>query len=635
MSKKAEQPDLQRKLGELPESPGVYIFRDARSEVIYVGKAVNLRSRVRSYFTKSSDTRAFYELLTRDIADVSTVVTDSEKEALILENTLIKQFKPRYNVNLTDDASYICLKIDLREDYPRVQLPSGRERAVASQVQRDTPGEKEVLWFGPYSSSRKARETMRVLNVIFPLRKCSVTQFNTRHRPCIHHQMGRCMGPCSGHVDPAEYRDMLDEVILVLNGKYEKVEELLAGKMQREAGLKHYERAAKLRDRIHAIQATFETQRVAAVEAVDRDIFGLHRDAKAVLIQVMFVRDGKLGEFDSFKFELRHRTPEKVFDAFLTQFYGQQRFIPQEVLIPAEIEDAELLAAYLSDVKSRKVSVICPQRGEKLRLVELAARNAEISFTAKVSASKRTEELLQSLQEKLGLANLPRRVECFDISNIRGHLAVGSMVSFADGKPDKSNYRRFKIRTVTQSDDFAMMREVLGRRFAKAKEDEVWPDLAVIDGGKGQLSAAVAILKELNIADVDVIGLAKGKLKGKAEKKLRTDERVFLPGEDKPVTLPQDAPELLYLMRIRDEAHRFAIQYHKLLRSKRLAHKPLDGIPGIGDVKKSRLMDHFGSYAKIRAASVEQLQQVQGISASDAEAIHHHLGARQPDEPNS
>jgi len=651
---------LKERIRTLPESPGVYVFRNRQEKVIYVGKAVNLRSRVRSYFAKTSDGRAFFELLRRDIADVSHVVTDTEKEALILECNLIKQFKPRYNVLLTDDASYICLRIDLNEEYPRVQLPSGRERALVSKAQRDGGSERNVLWFGPYASAGKARSTLRELNRIFPLRKCSNTQFGRRRRPCIQHQMGRCLGPCSGHVEQAEYNDVLEEAIMVLNGRYEKVKLLLTERMERESKLMHFERAAEMRDRLRAIEATFEKQRMNVVGGVDRDIFGVYRDAKSIAIGVLFVRDGKLGELNSYHFDQQHFTPAEVFESFVEQFYiRQQRFIPQEVLVPFDIGSADALAEMLTEKRGRvarsseawtwaqhgqrktvdrgtraggreglrKVRVIHPRRGEKLRLVELAARNAEAAFKSRVSDAALVEDLLQSLKEKLGLRRPPKCIECFDISNFQGHLAVGSMVSFRDGKPDKSHYRKFKIRTITQSDDFAMMREVIRRRYDPAK-DESRPDLTIVDGGKGQLSAAATVFAELGIDDVDLVGLAKSKRKparrgrGAAGE---TPERVFLPGRSDPVVLPQDSQEMYYLVRIRDEAHRFAISYHRLLRKKRQGYHPLDGIPGVGDVKKKRLLEEFGDYGNIRDASVEELQRVKGITAKDARAIHRHL----------
>ncbi len=632
-SAKREMP-LKERIRTLPESPGVYVFRNRQEKVIYVGKAVNLRSRVRSYFAKASDGRAFFELLRRDIADVSHVVTDTEKEALILECNLIKQFKPRYNVLLTDDASYICMRIDLNEEYPRVQLPSGRERALVSKAQRDGSSERNVLWFGPYASAGKARSTLRELNRIFPLRKCSNTQFSRRRRPCIQHQMGRCLGPCSGHVEKAEYNDVLEEAIMVLNGRYEKVKHLLTERMKRESKLMHFERAAEMRDRLMAIEATFEKQKMNVVGGVDRDIFGVYRDAKSIAIGVLFVRDGKLGELNSYHFDQQHFTPAEVFESFVEQFYiRQQRFIPQEVLVPFDIGSADALAEMLTEKRGRKVQVIHPRRGEKLRLVELAARNAEAAFRSRVSDAALVEDLLESLKEKLGLRRLPRRIECFDISNFQGHLAVGSMVSFRDGKPDKSHYRKFKIRTITQSDDFAMMREVLRRRYDPAK-DEPRPDLTVVDGGKGQLSAAVKVFAELGIDDVDLVGLAKSKRKparrgeGGAGAKKQTPERVFLPGRTDPVVLPQDSQEMYYLVRVRDEAHRFAISYHRLLRKKRQGYHPLDGIPGVGDVKKKRLLEEFGDYGSIREAGIEELQRVKGITAKDARAIHRHLGDR-------
>jgi len=618
---------LEQKLEALPQSPGVYLMKDDEGHVIYVGKAVNLRSRVRTYFTAGEDGRVLYPALVRRIADLDYVVTNTEKEALILENNFIKQFKPKYNIRLTDDKSYICLAIDLNEPYPRVQLPTGKRRSEISKIQKERVKKNGIVYFGPYTSSRAARQTIRLLNRIFPLRKCKGPEAR-RRRPCMYHQMGHMCGYCAG-MDEEEYRRMLDQVILVLNGKYDEVLAMLTDQMKQEAARQHFERAAQVRDRIRAIQRTFERQIVTSIHSPDRDVFGLYCGPGAVEIVVMFVRDGKFGDFASFTFSLLHFSAEEAFTSFLKQFYGQQRYVPKEVLIPLETEEAEPLAGYLSDLKGQKVDVIHPQRGERKRLVDLAGRNAESSFRARVSKLESNERLLELLQKRLHLRTLPERIECFDISNIQGRLAVGAMVTFTKATPDRARYRRFKIRTVTQSDDFAMMHEVLLRHLTKAQERNELPNLLMVDGGKGQLSQATSVLSRLNITTVEVIGLAKTRLTakpGQAEK-IRIGERIFVPGKPQPIVLPENSPELHLLQRIRDEAHRFAITFHRLLRKKRLIQDPLEGIPGVGKARRKALMDHFGHIGRIRDADVDDLAAVKGISRQVARAIHDHLHA--------
>ncbi|NQT20384.1 MAG: excinuclease ABC subunit UvrC [Planctomycetes bacterium] len=615
---------LQHKLQTLPQSPGVYLMKDAAGHVIYVGKALNLRNRVRSYFLAGDDGRALYRALVSRIADFDYVVTNTEKEALILENNFLKQFKPKYNIRLTDDKSYICLAIDMTEPYPQVQLPTGKQRAEISKLQKERATKNGVIYFGPYTSSREARETIRLLNRVFALRKCKIGA--RRKRACLHHQMGTQCGYCAGMEQDA-YRKMLDHVILVLNGKYDEVLEALTTQMKQEAAQQHFERAAHTRDRIRAIRRTFERQMITSIHSPDRDIFGYHRGPGAVEIVVMFVRNGKLGDFASFTFGLLHMNAEEVVTSFLKQFYGQQRYIPREVLIPVQTEEAVPLASYLSDIKGRKVDVICPKRGEKKRLIELAVRNAENSFRTKISRQESNERLLEILKLKLKLHNLPERIECFDISNIQGRLAVGAVVTFDRAMPNKARYRRFKIRTVTQSDDFAMMREVLVRHLTRIMKNGQLPNLLMVDGGKGQLSQATQVLAEMRITTVDVIGLAKTRLRARPgqSEKVKISERIFIPGRTSPIVLPEESPELHLLQRVRDEAHRFAITYHKELRKKHLIADPLAGIPKVGSARRAALLDHFGHVGKVRDATLDEIAAVRGISKQTARTIRDHL----------
>ncbi len=599
---------LEQKLETLPTVPGVYLMKDAKSKVIYVGKAKNLKNRVKSYFQKGGDGRLLVQHLLRRVADVDVVLTDTEKEALILENNLIKQFRPRYNTVFRDDKTYVSIKIDMTKKFPHPQ--------IVREVKKDG-----ALYFGPYSSSRSVRETLRFLYELYPIRKCSERVFQGRKRPCLYYQMGKCPGPCVGLADDTAYREMINEVILFLRGKREELVEALREKMQKEAEAEHFEKAAEIRDRIQAIEQTVERQKITSPSFIDRDVFGYYREGKEMSVQAMFIRNGKLEDIASYNLPVHYSVPEEVFSAFLNQFYGHNRFIPAEILTPIEVEDAPLLEEILTERKGQKVSVIAPKKGEKIRLVELATKNAANAFRARHSAPQRYRKVLQGLKEALGLKNLPERIECFDISNIGGRLAVGSMVTFEGGLSNKNRYRRYRVETVPQADDFAMMEEVLTRRYKRALEEKDLPQLTIVDGGKGQLGVALKAMEKLGIKGVDVIALAKAR-RDRAEALSETQDRVFVPGKPEPILLATDSPELLLLERIRDEAHRFAITYHKKLRQRQFYRSPLDEIPGIGPARKARLMKCFGSIENIRQANLKDLKEVAALPARQAELIY-------------
>jgi excinuclease ABC subunit C len=604
--------DLEAKLDKLPNSPGVYIFKDDRQEVIYVGKAKSLRGRVRSYFRRSGDTRSFYELLTSRIADFDFVVTGSEKEALILENNLIKQFRPRYNIRLRDEKTYISLKINLAEPYPRIQFPkNAASRAEVEKRKR----ERDVLYFGPYSSAKSARETVRFVNNVFPIRKCTNTVFGTRTRPCLNAQMGNCMGPCSGKVDEAAYREMLNDAVLFLRGKNDEALAALRAKMNAAAGAREYERAAKFRDQIAAIKRTVEKQKISGDRNINRDVFGLFREGGRIAFQAMFVRRGRLEDVATHEFDAHDLTEAELLAEFIQRFYGQMRFIPPEVLVSVEPEGRETLEEWLAELRGAKVTIAVPQRGARRELIEMACRNARSSFEARHTSRRRAKALLESLQKMLGLSRPPERIECFDISNMHGRNAVGSLVAFTAAAPDKARYRRFKIKTVEGSDDFAMMREVLGRRY-RSKEE--LPDLILVDGGAGQVSAATDVTRKLGIDGIDLVGIAKPK----GSKKV---DRFFKPGQAEPIVLPRDSGELLLLERIRDEAHRFAITYHKKLRERKFLQSPLEDIPGLGPKRIAALKQHFGTLKAIESATPEQLAEAEGISTRLAKIVYNHL----------
>ncbi|MCK4283164.1 MAG: excinuclease ABC subunit UvrC [Candidatus Brocadiae bacterium] len=618
---------LSKKIESLPRRPGVYLMKDARHEVIYVGKAKDLRARVRSYYQEGGDDWRLISKRMDRVADVDAVVTASEKEALLLESNFIKQFRPKYNVYFRDDKSFVSIKIGLSEQWPR---PIVTRRL-------DDPG---ALYFGPYASAKAARKTLRVLQDVFPLRKCSIRECMERSRPCLYWEMGKCLAPCCAEVSEEEYGRILDLVVMFLKGKGEDVLAELRREMDESAKALQYERAARMRDRIRAIETTLEGQRVAASAAdVDRDVFGLCALDRYVSAAVLFVRNGNIQDVASYRFPADLDSESAIFGSFLNQFYSANRFIPQEILVPVETEDAELLESWLAEQRGRKVRLIRPLRGPKRRLVELANGNARQAERAATTRQEKRRLEMESLQRILGLTELPRNIECFDISTLQGREAVGSMVVFREGEPDKASYRHYKIRDVEGQDDFAMMREVLSRRYGKlaaamsaasaAEEGEghgdALPELALVDGGKGQLAVAVQVLGELEMDSCDVAALAKARSGGGTKLKA---ERVFLPGQAEPIEVPEDSSGFRLITRVRDEAHRFAVGYHRKLRLKATMQSPLVEIGGIGRKMARRLLDHFGGLNKVKEATVEELRQVKGISDVLARAIYEHYRGR-------
>ncbi|MFQ5963778.1 MAG: excinuclease ABC subunit UvrC [Candidatus Scalinduaceae bacterium] len=618
--------NLSKKLKTIPIGTGIYLMKDSKKEVIYVGKAKNLRSRVRSYFQGSRDERLFVDFLVKRIADIDFVLTDTEKEALILENNLIKQFKPRFNINLRDDKTFVSIKLDLNEKFSYPVVVRQIEPASATEKK---PGKKNgVLYFGPYSSAKAVRETLRYVNGLFPIRKCSDNVFKSRVRPCLYHQIGRCVAPCCDLIDEKTYKEILQEVILLLRGKNDELLKVLRKKMDEASKAMKYEKAAKIRDRITAIEKTVEKQKIRTMEFVDRDVFGYYGEGNNIQIQAMFIRSGNLEDIASYRFPTIDNTPNDIFRSFLNQFYGHTRFIPDEVIIPVESEDKGILEELLSEQKGHKVNVICPKRGGKMKLVEMAIKNAENAFKIRHMMGEDIESVTVSLRKHLNLRNLPKKIECFDISNIGGKQSVGSMVTFENGVPVKRRYKRYKVKTVPQSDDYAMMYEVLTRRYSRAFREDDFPDLAVIDGGKGQLGIAMRVFDGLGVDGVDVVALAKSKRKYAGEKtsKQKLDERVFVCGKADPIVLDQESSELRLLVNIRDEAHRFALAYHRKLRKKQYQpESPLDKITGIGKVKKKNLLKHFRNIQKIRNASMDELNKVKNISSKDAKDIYNHF----------
>jgi excinuclease ABC subunit C len=602
--------DLEARLATISTGPGVYLLKDAHGKVIYVGKALNLRARVRSY-VRGGDERTQVRFLVGRLADVETVVTSNEKEALILENTLIKQYRPRYNIRLKDDKSYVSVKVTVTDPWPRV--------LVTRRIVKD--GSR---YFGPFHHASAVRDTLDTIRKIFPLRTCSDPVFRNRSRPCIEYDIKRCLGPCVLPVDRAAYEEHLRQAMLLLEGRNREVTALLRARMDAAAEAERFEDAARLRDQIRAVETTQERQQVADHWGADQDVFGLYREGGAIEIQVLFVRHGTLVGTVAYAFDDWELPDEEVLEAVLTQFYqATERDVPDEILVPVPIGDAVVRSEYLTERRGRRVTVLAPQRGAKLRLVEMARENAKQGFGARREAASEGTRQVAELQRKLRLRTPPARLECVDIATFQGGESVGSVVAFVDGQPWKAGYRRYRLRSVVGTDDFASIAEVLERRFRAGEKRDPLPDLLVIDGGAGQLAAARAVLEQVGLPELPVIGLAKERVARDptARELARRPERLFLPGRKNPVVLRANSTALFLLQRARDEAHRFANAYHRQLRDRARLRSPLDDVPGIGPRRRRELLRHFGSLKRLRAATVDELLTVPGISTDLAARI--------------
>ncbi len=600
---------FEARLEAVPDSPGVYLFKDDAGKVIYVGKAKSLRSRVSSYL-RGGDGRLQVRFLVQRAADVECLVTRGEKEALILENNLIKQYRPRYNIRLKDDKSYVSVKITTADAWPRVLVT----RRIAKDGSR---------YFGPFHSASAIRETLDVIRKVFPLRTCSDAAFRNRTRPCLEYQIKRCLGPCVLPVDRREYEQHLRAVTLLLEGRDVQLRALLAERMRAAAAELRFEDAARLRDQVRAIEKSSERQQAVSHRGGDLDVLALYREGGFIEAQVLMARSGRVVANQAFALVDWELPDEDVLAGLLTQLYQGDRPIPDEILLPSEIEDSAARAELLRERRGRAVAIVVPRRGHKLRLVELARANARQAFRERRDARERLAHTAGELRERLHLRAAPRRIECVDISTFQGGETVGSVVAFDEGRPDTQRYRRYRVRSVVGTDDFASMREVLHRRLAAGKKAGDLPDLLVIDGGRGQLGVAVAVCAELEIREVDLVALAKSRTDRDARSAdvSRVEERVFLPGRANPLVLPRNSNALFLLQRIRDEAHRFAIGYHKKLRARAQMASPLDGIRGVGPARRRALLAHFGSLTRVRAAGIEDLCRVAGVSRAIAEAI--------------
>jgi excinuclease ABC subunit C len=626
----ALEPALREILDRIPPSPGVYLMKDKKARIIYIGKAQNLRNRVRSYFTRSGDTRAFVALLDRLLGDIETVVTNNEKEALLLENNLIKQHRPRFNVNLRDDKNYLVLRLD--PSPPPHKTSWGEAPYPRLEVVRRI-GTDGARYFGPYHSATSCRQTLAVVNRHFKLRTCTDHVLASRRRPCLQYQIKRCDAPCVYQVDPQVYGEQVRDVALFLEGKDRELVARLERRMKEASGRTEYEVAAAVRDQLKSLEKTLEDQRVVSEELRDQDVIGWHREGTAVEIAVLHVRMGKLLGRRTFHFGGQEFPDEEILSSFVSLYYDLGSYIPDEVLLPKAIEDADVKAEWLRERRpggknARKVEVMAPQRGARAKLVTLADKNAQASYASRRDKAADIEEGLNKLQGRLQLKRKPKRIECFDISHLAGSATVASMVVFLDGEPAKSEYRTFKVKTAT-NDDFASMYEVLSRRFRRSvkRSDDgsaPWPlpDLLVIDGGKGQLATAMAALGDAGIDTgingIDVVGLAKER---EDQHEQKQPDRVFLPRAKEAIKLRANTSELFVLSRIRDEAHRFAVTFHKSLRKRRTLRSALEDVPGVGARRKKELLKYFGSLKKVKAAGEEELVKVPGMSRSAAAAV--------------
>jgi len=593
----------------LPAGPGVYLFKDGRGNVIYVGKAANLRSRVRSYFGRSSSALTRTRRLVAQIEDLEFLVTGSEQEALILECNLIKRYLPRYNVHLKDNKSFPYLKIDVNDDWPRVQ--------ITRRVEQDG-----ARYFGPFASAGSIRRALRLIKRLFPFRNCSKHIDGRDSRPCLDYHIHRCLGPCSGAVDKREYRDVIDQVILFLQGRQELVLSGLNAGMKDAARRMKYERAARLRDQIRAIEEVMEGQRIALAVQGDQDLIAVAQDDEQAHVEVFFVRNDRLIGRDHFVMEgITDHSPGEILTGFVKQYYSSASYIPRQILLQHPVDEADVLSRWLSERRGGTVKLRVPQRGPKKRLLDTVAENAVRSFQMARAREMRAETVkagLHELKESLHLPGLPLRIECYDVSNIQGKSATGSMVVLEKGLPRPAHYRRFRIRTVDGADDCAMIRETLRRRFGSAaRRGGTWgimPDLVLIDGGRGQVNAALEVMKELGLDSIPLAGLAKG------------NEEVYVSGRPDPVCLEKDSAALHVLQRARDEAHRFAVSYHRKLRSREAVASTMNGIAGIGPKRKKALLARFGSVEAIRKASPEELAATEGITPALAQRIKEYLG---------
>ncbi len=610
---------LQDKVKKFPKNPGVYLMKDSKGKILYVGKATHLRSRVLSYFTHEAKGRYQVQFLMSKVRDIEPILTDTPKEALLLEHTLIQNHRPRYNIELKDDKSFLNLKLSIQDAAPRFY--------VTRRIRQDGN-----LYFGPYTSSGACREVLDFIERHFRLRTCSDREYKNRVRPCLQYQIKRCDAPCVKKVSLEDYGKLVEQARLFLEGKNDSLKKMAREKMEQASQQEDFETAARYRDLLRDIELTQERQRVVSHDLIHRDILGFYREGEQLLVYCMPVRFGKwmdpqIHSFQSFE------SDEDFFPSFLLQFYSSTLLIPQEILLPLKLEAARDLSELLEERAGHGVKVLSPLRGEKKQWMDRIQKNAAEAFSRKMKNQEDSHRVLEDLQTRLGLQKLPDRIECYDISHFQGDQTVGSRVTFLAARPDTSGYRRFHIRQVKGIDDFASLYEVLRRRLRRAQGEETsaWalPDLVVIDGGKGQLHAAEQAFRDEGVEGVDLIALAKSRLLAQSPlesgPRARSEERVFLLGRKDPVFLPPRSSALFLLMQVRDEAHRFGLQAHRQLRKKRSLHSALDEVEGVGKQRRQKLIQTFGSLKGIREARVEDIAQALSVGIELARRIQESL----------
>lgn len=605
--------DLDVKLNNLPDKPGCYLFKDKDNRIIYIGKAGSLKKRVRSYFQKTHQDQKTGKLIAR-IADLEVLVTSSDKEALILESNLIKEHKPRYNIDLKDDKRYPYIKITTDEMYPRM--------LVVRRIQND-----KARYFGPYTKVASMRKTLKLIRRIFPIRSCSLELPSKRnYRVCLDYFIGRCPGCCEeGKTSVELYNAMIGEVILFLSGRSKRIASRLRERMERLSDQLEYEEAARVRDQIKAIESVIQKQRVVSADLLDRDIIAVSSEGGDACVALLEIREGVLLGQKRYIVATAGFETAEIIRNFLPRYYKTATVFPGEILIPEKSEDMELMQDFLIDRAGHRLKLIVPRRGEKTALLKMALDNAkhnlDLHLAEKSVTRKRAPHSVYSLARDLYLKRLPRAIAACDISNLGKEQAVGSIVYFSDGRPRKSEYRRMKIKTIEGQDDFSMMKEIVGRYFVHLAENQKeYPDLLLIDGGKGQLNAALNALKELNLADQQAVSLAK------------RFEEVYLAGRREPLSIPKTSSSIRLLQKIRDEAHRFAVTYHRKLRSRKLEESELDSIPGVGKKRKMDLLAVFGSLEAIKKASLDDLLNTQHLPKNVAETIWKHFNEQVTDE---
>jgi excinuclease ABC subunit C len=648
------QHPIEKKIPGLPTGPGVYLMKGASGAVLYVGKAKNLKARLRSYVGAQAEDQPKTRVLVPKVKELDVIVTRTEKEALLLENTLIKKYRPRYNVRLTDDKTYLHILLDRNHPFPRF-VP----------VRRPGPPKAGQQVFGPYSSASAVRDTLRQIRKLYPLRTCKDRDFRLRNRPCLQAQMGRCAGACTGEISPDAYREMVDQAVWILQGRSEELLRQQQEKMQEASEQMRFEEAARIRDRIAALRLTVERQRVVDVRDVDRDVIGACRDGALTEIVRLQMRGGNLMESQGIPLTDLVLSTGELLRSFLLQVYSPTGHPPPpEILLFEEPEDREMLEEVLAEFRNGPCSLLVPRRGEKKRLVELAILNARSLLEEHTAEARARRRALEEVRRKTGMEGLPERIECFDISDLQGSFAVGACVVFRHGEPCRQAYRKYKIRVLRGADDYGMMTEVLRRRFRSGQEAEPLPDLLLVDGGKGHLHVAVEALREAGVRGVTVAAIAKardGRMGGTGirpgtegsgqgtalqggtgflprggthpdaagEGPAAGTDRIFVPGRANPLVFSRGGGGRRLLQQVRDEAHRFALTYHRRLRSRDLKRSELDGIPGIGPNRKKSLLRALGDVAKIRCAPARDLAQVPGMDAKAARAVWSHF---HPDE---